>query len=109
MSARLTADHAKRILSEQLGSTNADEIDAELRAIQSGPDEHVELLPITGERVSEAPLPRESRPSKPRESRPESGPPPEPVRLARSELAVYALASVVITICIVAMALLMKH
>jgi predicted component of type VI protein secretion system len=109
MSARLTAEHAKQILGEQLGSTNADDIDAELRAIQSGPDERVELLPISGERVSEAPPPRDSRPSKPRESRPESGPPPEPVRLARSELAVYALAALVITISVVAMALLMKH
>ena len=109
MSARLTADHAKRILSEQLGSTDAGDIDAELRAIQSAPDEPVELLPISGQRVSEAPLARESRPSNPRESRPESGSPPEPVRLARSELAVYALASLVIAISIVAMALLMKH
>lgn len=109
MSARVTADHAKRILQEQLGSVNASDVDAALNEIQSCADEQVELLPISGERVSEAPLPRESRPSKPRESRPESGPPAAPVRLARSELAVYALACIVITISIVAMALLMKH
>jgi hypothetical protein len=58
--------------------------------------------------VSEPPPARESRPSKPRQSRPDTTPPEEPVKLRRSEIAVYALAALVVTTSIVAMALLMR-
>jgi len=108
MSARLTADYARRMLSEQLGDEGGRGLDAELDAIQSGPDERMDLLPIPNEVVSEPSPPRESRPSRPRQSRPDSEPPMEPVKLGRSEVAVYALAAVVVATSIVAMALLMR-
>ena len=108
MSARLTADFARRILAEQLAGSGEPNLDAELSAIQAGPDERVELLPIMKEAVSEPPPPRESRPSKPRQSRPDTDPPAEPIKLRRSEVAVYALAALVVATSIVAMALLMR-
>ena len=108
MSARLATDFARRILAEQLADKADTELDAALNAIQSGPDERVDLLPILKEAVSEPPPPRESRPSKPRQSRPDTEPPQEPVKLGRSEVAVYALAALVIATSIVAMALLMR-
>ncbi|MBW1874448.1 MAG: FHA domain-containing protein [Deltaproteobacteria bacterium] len=108
MSARLTADFARRILAEQLAGKGKPELDAELNAIQSGPDERVDLLPIVKEAVSEPPPTRESRPSRPRQSRPDTEPPAEPVKLRRSEVAVYALAALVIASSIIAMALLMR-
>jgi hypothetical protein len=108
MSARLTADFARRILAEQLAGKGEPDVEAELNAIQSGPDESVDLLPILKEAVSEPPPPRESRPSRPRESRPNTDPPAEPVKLRRSEVAVYALAALVVATSIVAMALLMR-
>jgi predicted component of type VI protein secretion system len=107
ISARLTADFARRILAEQLAGTG--DLEAELVAIQSGPDERVDLLPIVKEAVSEPPPPRESRPSRPRPSKPSSAPPAEPVKLGRSEVAVYALAAAVVAISVVAMSLLMRH
>jgi predicted component of type VI protein secretion system len=108
MSARLTADFARRILAEQLEGKGEPNLDAELSAIQAGPDERVDLLPIMKEAVSEPPPPRESRPSRPRSSRPDTDPPAEPVKLRRSEIAVYALAALVIATSIIAMALLMR-
>ncbi len=108
MSARLTSDFARRILAEQLEGKDAEGVDAELDAIQKGPDRRVELLPIPKETRSEPPRERESRPSRPRQSRPNSHPPTEPARLRRSEMAVYALAGLVITASIIAMALLMR-
>jgi pSer/pThr/pTyr-binding forkhead associated (FHA) protein len=109
MSARLTADFARRILAEQLAGKGKPELDAELNAIQSGPDERVDLLPIVKEAVSEPPPTRESRPSRPRQSRPDTEPPNEPVKLGRSEIAVYALAALVVATSIIAMALLMRR
>jgi predicted component of type VI protein secretion system len=108
MSARLTADFARRILAEQLEGKGEPNLDAELNAIQAGPDERVDLLPIMKEAVSEPPPPRESRPSRPRSSRPDTDPPAEPVKLRRSEIAVYALAALVIATSIIAMTLLMR-
>jgi len=106
MSARLTTDFARRILAEQLASEGEPEIDAALKAIQNGPDERVDLLPILKEAVSEPPPARESRPSRPRQSRSETDPPQEPLKLGRSEVAVYALAALVVAVSIVAMSLL---
>jgi predicted component of type VI protein secretion system len=108
MSARVTADYARRILSEQLQIEDERRLDAELNAVQRGPDQHVDLLPIPKEAVSEPPPPRESRPSRPSQSRPDTEQSTEPVKLGRSEVAVYALAAVVIATSIVAMALLMR-
>ena len=108
MSARLTVDIARRILAEQLDGKGTPDLDAELDAIQSGPDERVELLPIMKEAVSEPPAARESRPSKPRQSSPSLDPPEAPVKLRRSEVAVYALAALVVATSIVAMSLLMR-
>jgi predicted component of type VI protein secretion system len=114
MSARLTSDFARKILAEQLGDVGDEGVDAALEGIQAGPDELVDLLPIPREPLSEPPPPRESRPSRssrpssPRSSRPASAPPIEPVRLGRSEVAVYALAALVVTTSIVAMAFLLK-
>ena len=107
MSARLTADFARKILAEQLQSSDASGLEVQLKTVQSGPDERVELLPIPREFPSEPPPPRESRPSKPRSSRPESKA-PEPVKLGRGELAVYALAALVVATSVIAMALLMR-
>ncbi len=108
MSARRTSDFARRMLAEQLGVEDRERVDAELNGIQSGPDERVDLLPIPKESVSEPPPPRrESRPSRPRASSPDGESPTEPVRLLRSELAVYALAALVVTASIIAMTLLM--
>lgn len=108
MSARLTADFARRILAEQLAGEGDPDLDDELNAIQRGPDERVDLLPILEEAMSEPPPPRESRPSRPRQSKPDTDPPAEPVKLRRSEVAVYALAALVVATSIVAMALLMS-
>jgi len=108
MSARLTSDFARRILTEQLEGRDAKTIDAELAAIQTGRDERVDLLPIPKEAVSEPPPQRESRPSTPRQSKPDSEPPKEPVQLRRSEVAVYALAAIVVATSIVALALLLR-
>ncbi len=106
MSARLTTDFARRILAEQLAGEG--DLEAELNAIHKGPDERVELLPILAETVSEPPPVRQSRPSRPRQSRPSTDPPAEPIKLRRSELAVYALAALVVATSIVAMSLLMS-
>jgi pSer/pThr/pTyr-binding forkhead associated (FHA) protein len=108
ISARLTADYARRMLSEQLAGKDEQELDAELSAVQSGSDERVDLLPIPREAASEPPPPRQSRPSRPRQSAPDPEQPEEPVRLGRSEVAVYALAAIVVATSIVAMALLMR-
>jgi len=108
MSARLTADFARRILAEQLEGKSEPNLDAELSAVQTGPDERVDLLPIMKEAVSEPPPARESRPSKPRQSRPDTDLPEEPVKLRRSEIAVYALAALVIATSIIAMTFLMR-
>ncbi|MBW2188606.1 MAG: hypothetical protein DRH23_07570 [Deltaproteobacteria bacterium] len=106
MSARLTTDFARRILAEQLAGQGDRDLDDELSAIQKRPDERVDLLPILAEPVSEPPPTRESRPSRPRQSRPGTDPPAQPIKLRRSELAVYALAAVVVASSIVAMSLL---
>jgi predicted component of type VI protein secretion system len=109
-SARLSNEHAKNMLAARFRSESAESFDAELRAIQTGPDEPVELLPIPKEAPSEPPPTRESRPSRPRVSRPESNPPPQaPVRLGRSEVVVYTLAVVVLATSVVVMALLMQR
>jgi pSer/pThr/pTyr-binding forkhead associated (FHA) protein len=109
MSARLTADYARRMLAEQLSTDGPSELDSTLASIQSGPDERVELLPIGKQRPSTPPPPRESRPSRPRSSRPELGPvEAKRVKLGRSEMAVYALAALVVATSAIAMALLMR-
>ena len=108
MSARLTADYARGMLSEQLEGKSEQELDAELEAIQRGPDERVDLLPIPKEVMSQPPPARESRPSRSRPSTPDTELPAEPIRLRRSEIAVYALAAIVVAMSIVAMALLMR-
>jgi hypothetical protein len=108
MSARLTADYARGMLSEQLEGKSEQELDAELEAIQRGPDERVDLLPIPKEVMSQPPPARESRPSRSRPSTPDAELPAEPIRLRRSEIAVYALAAIVVAMSIVAMALLMR-
>jgi predicted component of type VI protein secretion system len=106
MSARLTADYARRMLSEQMSPHGPLELDAELATIQSGPDAHVELLPIGNEQPSAPPPPRESRPSRPRASSPE--PRATGAKLGRGEMAVYSLAALVVAISVIAMALLMR-
>jgi predicted component of type VI protein secretion system len=106
--ARLIAQHARRMLAEQLGLQGDQELEVELAAIQRSADEHVELLPIPNEVVSEPPPPRESRPPQLRESTPAPPSPPR-TKLGRSEVAVYALAAVVVVTSVVAMALLMRH
>jgi predicted component of type VI protein secretion system len=109
MSARLTADFARQMLSEQLESSLESAVEEKLAAIQTAEDERVELLPIDEEKPSTPPPPRESRPSRPRSSRPEGDTiTVEAPKLGRSELAVYALAALVVATSIVAMALLMR-
>ncbi len=108
MSARVTADFARRMLAEQLAISDAQRVDAELNGIQKGHDERVDLLPIPKETRTEPPPPRASRPSKPRSSSPDGESSMEPARLRRSEVAVYALAALVVTACIIAMTLLMQ-
>lgn len=111
ISARLSTEYAKRMLAEQLGSEGIQTLEAELATVQSLPDEHVDLLPIAEEPPSEPPPPRESRPSRQqRPSKPDLGQPARaPVRLGRSELAVYALAAIVVATSVLAMALLMQR
>jgi len=109
MSARLTADFARQMLAEQLPSQGASGLDAELAAIQSVPDERVDLLPIGNEQPSAPPPPRESRPSQARASRLASdAPTPKPVKLGRSALAVYALAALVVVTSVIAMVVLTR-
>jgi len=55
MSASLTAEFARQMLSEQLAAEPARGLDAELAAIQSGPDERVDLLPIAKDQPSQPP------------------------------------------------------
>ncbi|KPK14779.1 MAG: hypothetical protein AMJ62_11760 [Myxococcales bacterium SG8_38] len=111
ISARQSTEYAKRMLAEQLGREGVPALDAELAAVQGAPDEHVELLPIVKEPVSEPPPPRESRPSRQqRPSKPDLVQPARaPVKLGRSELAVYALAAIVVASSVLAMALLMQR
>ena len=91
---------------EQLPRRSPSDLDIDLATLQSGPDARVELLPIGSEQPS-AP-PRESRPSRPRASNPEPHAAAKPVKLGRSEIAVYALAALVVVISVIAMALLMQ-
>jgi predicted component of type VI protein secretion system len=108
-SARLIEEHARRMLAEQLGLQGDQELEVELVAIQRAPDEHVELLPIPKEPLSEPPPARESRPSSPRQSTPRTAVPgQERTKLGRSELAVYALAAIVVATSVVAIALLAR-
>ncbi len=107
-SAGLTEDYARRILSEQLQIEDEPRLVAELNAVQSAADQYVALLPISRETTSEPPRPRESRPSRPRPSGPDAEQSIGPVKLRRSEVAVYALAAVVIAMSIIAMALLVR-
>jgi pSer/pThr/pTyr-binding forkhead associated (FHA) protein len=86
MSARLAADFARQMLEEQLGSEEATELDARLEAIRRGVDQRVDLLPIAKALSEPAAQPK----------------------LARSELAVYALAVVVVATSVIVMALLMQ-
>jgi pSer/pThr/pTyr-binding forkhead associated (FHA) protein len=109
MSARLAADFAKQMLEERVGIEPSQDLDAQLRDIQAGGDERVELLPIQRLTPSVPPSARESRPSRARVSSPEAasngGPAP---KLARSEVAVYALAALVVAASVIAMALLLR-
>ena len=108
-SARLTADFARQILAEQLSDPHAVDLDVRIATIQQAEDEPVELLPIPKEPRPDAPPARGSRPSAPRASRPDSeAPPPTRTKLGRGELAVYALAALVVATSVVAMALLMR-
>lgn len=102
MSAGMSAEHARRLLAERLPDEDEGVLFSRLDAIQRGPDEAVELLPIPKTVESEPPPPRasSSRPS-PAEERPVAT-----VKLKRSEIAVYALAALVVATSIVAMALL---
>ncbi len=109
MSASLTTDFARRMLSEQLDVRSDDALRAELDAVQSAPDEEMELLPISKEQPSIPPPPTDSRPSRPRSSRP----PAElgsvsSAKLQRSEVVVYVLATLVVAASVVAMVLLMR-
>ena len=110
MSARLTADFARKILAEQLEATSEAAVQGELETLQTAVDEPVELLPIPKTAPSTPPPPRESRPSRPRSSNPsiETAPPTSPTRFGRSEMAVYALAAVVVATSVIAMLLLMR-
>ena len=108
MSAGLTEDYARRILSEQLETEDEPRLVAELNAVQSGPDQHVALLPISRAVVSEPRRPRESRPSRPRPRGPDAERSIEPVKLRRSEVAVYVLAAAVVATSVIAMALLLR-
>lgn len=107
-SVQVSNQHARGMLAARASFDGVEAIDSELRTIQTGPDEAIDLLPIVNEAPSEPPAPRESRPSRPRISRPESTPPPAASGLRRSEMAVYALAAIVLATSVVAMALLMQ-
>jgi predicted component of type VI protein secretion system len=109
MSARITADFAKQMLGEQLCGATSKSLEAQLAEIQSCADQPVDLLPIAEASPTATEPPRESRPSRPRASRPDpsSVAPPAP-RLRRSELAVYALAALVVATSVIAMTLLMR-
>jgi pSer/pThr/pTyr-binding forkhead associated (FHA) protein len=109
MSARLTTDYARRMLSEQLPTHEPSQLDSQLATIQTGPDERVELLPIGKQRPSTPPAARESRPSRPRSSRPDHAPiQAERVKLGRSAMVVYALAALVVATSAIAMAILLR-
>lgn len=109
MSARITSDFARRMLREQLGEGGSEALEARLAALQEGPDERVDLLPIAEAPPRDTEPPRPSRPSRPRPSRPESSSiAAPPAKLRRSELAVYALAAIVVATSVIAMALLMR-
>jgi predicted component of type VI protein secretion system len=110
-SARQSTEHAKSMITGRARAEPGLGPDAELVAIQAGPDEQVDLLPIANEAPNDPPrAARESRPSRPRTSRPDGKEPaPAPVKLGRSEVAVYALAVIVLATSVVAMALLMQR
>jgi pSer/pThr/pTyr-binding forkhead associated (FHA) protein len=104
MSASLTADYARRLLAERLSGEREEALASKLDAIQRAPDERVDLLPIPKNTESEPPPTRESSP---RASSPDD-PGVQPTKLKRSEVAVYALAALVVAVSIVAMALLTR-
>ena len=112
MSANLIADFAKRLLSEQVDMVSDDALRRQLEVVQSAADQEVELLPISKEQPSIPPpqaKSRESRPSQSRSSRPTAAPGSmRSAKLERSELVVYALATLVVAASLVAMALLMQ-
>lgn len=109
MSARHSNDLARQMLADQLGQAPSESLDATLAELQRGPDEAVELLPIADATPSEPPPTGASRPSRPRASRPSgTSTPDEHAPVGRSELAVYALAAVVVATSLVAMLLLMR-
>lgn len=108
-SARVSTDLAKQILADRLGQAPLDSLDATLTELERGPDQKVELLPIAEPTPSEPPPARASRPSRPRSSRPsQPSTTDRHAPVGRSELAVYALATVVVATSLVAMLLLMR-
>ncbi len=100
-SAVATDEYALRLLAERLPTQNDETLSSLHAAIQRSPDERVDLLPISKNTETGSSPPRESAPRVSAEQ-----PPIEPVRLQRSEVAVYALAALLVATCIVAMALL---
>lgn len=100
-SAGATHEYARRLLAERLPTQSDETLSSLYATIQRSPDEPVDLLPIPKTADSKSSPPRESS------ARISADPPPiEPVRLQRSEVAVYALAALLVATCIVAMALL---
>ena len=110
MSARLAADFAKTMLQEQEGARLADDLDTRLEEVRALRDQAVELLPIPKVAPSQPPSEAQRDTSPPRGSRPDSTTRDAPTgpKLARSEIAVYALATVVVAASVVAIALLMR-
>lgn len=101
MSARLTADYARKMLQEQEDDQTRESLDARFEAIQSGADRSVELLPIPKGSPSEVPPPRKSTPPPPKPTQPRP-------RMRTSELVVYSLAGLLLAASVVVMLLLTR-
>lgn len=108
ISARTSMEYARRMLAEQMTDDVDHGLEEELIRAQTGADQRVELLPIAKELPSEPPPPRESRPSRQRISKPTEQPSRPATKLGRSEVAVYALAAIVVVMSVLAMTLLMQ-
>lgn len=101
VSAQLSTRYAQMMLASEREGLDPQAAQQELQRIQAEPDRKVELLPIADEPPAE-PAPRPSRPPTPA--------PVEhsPTKHSRTELAVYAMAGVLVTACGLALYFLLR-
>lgn len=109
ISARLTTAFAEQMLREDRGADPAPHIETRLLAVMEAPDQHVDLLPLPQHGASGSPPEIGDEPSHSRASAAPLEPPAARLaRLERGEIAVYALAALLVATSAFAMALLIR-